>query len=516
MDCPRCGHSGVEGPSCPRCGVVFAKLRPAGSRPSGRPTLDPSASSPGATGRLLSLVLLGLGLAAVAGLLVRSRKLESAPSRAPAVASVPAPGEAEAFAPAPGPAEAPEGLLLPPPLPATPLPIQDLRRASEALPDADREEVETLVGKLNAGRPVDPGDLRVAERLLARHSGERGARNLLEGVFLAAASQARSRRDHATAAADLRRASGLLPESRAVRSTLLAVLLEAGDWSGAEAAARELVALVPDDPEGTRGLAYALIRQDRSREAVDILRAALDRREDPVARALLGQIQAGLRTEKGMTEQRLAYFNVRYDGEAHEDVGREILRQLERHRATLVRTFDHEPAATIPVILFSRQGYYDATGVPAWAGGHYDAFDGRIRIPIGGLTSALTPEMDGTLIHELTHAFVADRSRGVAPRELHEGVAQFMEGKRLASLLDGEQLKALADGRIGGVAGFYLGSLSFAEFLMGERGQGGINDLLQALADSGDVDTAFRKVYGRAYAQVRNDWAIRLRRDYGS
>ncbi|HSB62271.1 MAG TPA: tetratricopeptide repeat protein [Vicinamibacteria bacterium] len=455
---------------------------------------------------------------AVAGglLLVRSRTRERAPGRAPEAApeSVPAPGPQEASAPVPGRAEPPEGLLLP--SPATPLPLQDLRAASEALLDADREEVEALVGKLSAGRPVGPGDLRAAERLLARHSRERGARSLLEGVFLAAAGQARGRREHASAAADLRRASGLLPESRPVRSTLLAVLLEAGDWSGAEAAARDLLALAPDDPEGTHGLAYALIRQDRSREAGETLRAALDRREDPVARALLGQIQAGLGTEKGMTEQRLAYFNVRYDGEAHEDVGREILRQLERHRATLVRTFDHEPAATIAVILFSRQGYYDATGAPAWAGGHYDSFDGRIRIPIGGLTSALTPEMDGTLIHELTHAFIADRSRGVAPRDLHEGIAQFMEGKRLASLLPGEQLKALADGRIGGVAGFYLGSLSFAEFLMAERGQGGINDLLQALAEGGDVDAAFRRVYGRTYAQVRNDWATRLRRDYGS
>ena len=38
--------------------------------------------------------------------------------------------------------------------------------------------------------------------------------------------------------------------------------------------------------------------------------------------------------------------------------------------------------------------------------------------------------MDDTLIHELTHAFVHDRTKGVAPREIHEGLAQYMEGKR--------------------------------------------------------------------------------------
>src|SRR6185503_2734557 len=126
-------------------------------------------------------------------------------------------------------------------------------------------------------------------------------------------------------------------------------------------------------------------------------------------------------------------------GQEHEGVGREILRALERHYATLASTLDHQPAASIPVILFSGQAYYDAAGAPAWSGGAYDTLDGRIRIPIGGLTPSLTPDMDGTLIHELTHAFVADRSRGVAPREIQEGLAQYMEGKRLGSALTEEQ-----------------------------------------------------------------------------
>jgi len=53
--------------------------------------------------------------------------------------------------------------------------------------------------------------------------------------------------------------------------------------------------------------------------------------------------------------------------EAHEAVGREILRVLDRHYATLVRTFGHQPAAPIPVILLSSQSYYDATGAPFWS-----------------------------------------------------------------------------------------------------------------------------------------------------
>ena len=104
----------------------------------------------------------------------------------------------------------------------------------------------------------------------------------------------------------------------------------------------------------------------------------------------------------------------------------------------------------------------------------------------------------------------------IAPREVHEGLAQVMEGKRLESVLDREGRKALADGRIRGVEGFYLGALSLAEFLIAERGQGGINDLLQAMGDTGNVDLAFQKVFSRSYAEVQKDWAVRLERQYGS
>src|SRR5262249_23079862 len=149
----------------------------------------------------------------------------------------------------------------------------------------------------------------------------------------------------------------------------------------------------------------------------DVLRSSLAVHETAEARALLARIQKGLADENGMTEQRISHFNVRYDGESHEDVGREGLRALERHYATLVVSLDHQPQVTIPVILFSQQAYFDASGAPAWSGGAYDSIDGRIRIPIGGLTASLTPDMDGVLIHEVTHAFIADRSRGAATRE---------------------------------------------------------------------------------------------------
>jgi tetratricopeptide (TPR) repeat protein len=360
---------------------------------------------------------------------------------------------------------------------------------------------------------VTPGDLRAAEDLHARYDAQ--ARSLLEALLLRAGEQARARREDAEAVSLLRRAADVAPGSVYAPKALVGVLLGAGDWSGAEAWARTALAVVPGDPEASRGLAYALVRQDRSDEAVEVLDDLLDRHDDPEAGALLERIQRDLAPESGLVERRLAHFHVRYDGEEHERVGRAILRVLDRHYATLVRTLDYQPDSPIAVILLSRESYAAATGAPGWSGGLYDSFDGRVRIPIAGLTPTLTPEIDDTLLHELTHAFVANISRGVAPREIHEGLAQLMEGKRVDALLDERALAALAAGRLGGVGGFYMASLSFVEYLLGQRGQGGLNDLLRAMAQTGSADGAFRQVYRRDSQALQRDWKARLRQQYG-
>jgi tetratricopeptide (TPR) repeat protein len=378
---------------------------------------------------------------------------------------------------------------------------------------ADRATAERLLGLLRRGAPVGPDDLRAAEDLHARYHAP--ARVLLEATLIRAAEQARARRAHSEAESFLRRAATVAPGSAHPQQALVALLLEAGDWSAAESAARAALALAPGDRPTTRGLAYALVRQDRSREAREILEEFLERNDDPSARALLARIDRDLAPEADLVERRIAHFHVRYDGEEHERVGRAILRVLERHYATLVTTLDHRPDSPISVILLSRESYAETTGAPGWSGGLYDSFDGRVRIPIGGLTPSLTPEMDDTLLHELTHAFVATISRGVAPREIHEGLAQLMEGKRVERLLDETTLAALAEGRLGGVGGFYMASLSFVEFLEGQRGQGGLNDLLKAMAETGNVNAAFEKVYRRDVQSLRRDWQARLRQRYG-
>jgi tetratricopeptide (TPR) repeat protein len=501
MDCPRCGATAVETPECPGCGVVLAKARPA--RP--RPEQASSSSDPNHAAAWRSLALPALGLVVLTGAAVVYLRQPERGTRAPA-----RPEGTVAVTTPPVYVRPPDPAL---PAPELPTFARVDSNAADRTADADQATAERLLAQLGPPARVTPEDLRAAEDLYARHPAE--ARDLLEAILLAFATGQRHERRLDAAATLIERAVTIAPQSAPARRALLGVLLEAGQWAAAEQAGRGLVALQPDDAEALRGVAYALVRQDRMREATDLLTAFLQTHDDAETRAFLARLLHDQAPEKSLEEARLAHFHVRYDGEAHEEVGREILRLAERHYATLARSFDYEPAEPIPVVLLSRTGYYDATGAPAWSGGQYDGFDGRVRIPIRGLSGSLAPDLDDTLIHEITHAFVADLTRGKASHELQEGLAQYMEGKRTGQI-DAQRLRALADGRLGGVSGFYFGALSLVEDLFAQRGQGGINDLLRALATARSNDEAFRSVYGQDFATLKRQWAERLRLRYGS
>jgi hypothetical protein len=507
MTCPRCAFADVTGETCPRCGVIVAKARDRRRPPADEPLVmqedfdeEPSGS------RRTIVVVVG-----VVALLAASLYLTRRPARpAPVVA-----GTGASTAEAPTPRDVAAG---PPPSLAgfVPPPIQLLRPPTEGAPDADHAAAAALVSRLDAPATITDRDIQAAEELLASHSDQKSLRDLVEALLIASAGEDHKRRQFGKAVTRLERAAAVQPTSVRPWQGLLQVHMDSGDWRAAEAAARGAIALEPRNADAWRGLGYALLRQDRNREAAEALRTALEIQDHPETRLLLARVSKAQSDEQGMTEQHLSHFNVRYDGDTHEAVGREILRALERHYATLASSLDYQPSATIPVILFSRQAYFNASGAPAWSGGVYDSLDGRIRIPIGGLTSTLTPDMDQTLIHELTHAFLAERTRGVATREVQEGMAQYMEGRRIGNDLTGPQLTALADGRIPGVMGYYLSALSFVEYLIGTRGMGGMNDLVKAMGETGDVNAAFKQVYGTDYEATQQSWADRLRRQHGS
>ena len=414
------------------------------------------------------------------------------------------------------PSEAVTEVALPPILTSAEEPrLPEVRVDDAGIEKKDQELANRLATRLSTRAKLGFGDAEAALALATSRPEQKSLRDLAQAVLLKLSAQERQARHPNEAAEWARKATVVTPQSPRPWLAVMEIMLEAGDWEQAEAASRSVLALDVRSVDALRGLGYALYRQDRSREAIEALQAALELQRDSATELLLGRIRKGTEDEKGMTDRQLAHFTVHYDGEAHEDVGREILRVLDRHYATLVTALDHQPKARISVILFSQQGYFDASGAPAWSGGAYDGIDGKIRLPIGGLTTSLTQEMDETLLHELTHAFIAERTRNLAPRDIHEGLAQYMQGKRLAQELNPEQMKRLADDGGRSVAGFYLGALAFVEHLIAQRGLGGMNDLLKSLGETGNLDRAFEQVYGQGYQASRQAWVARFRQENG-
>jgi len=496
--CPRCGQTNPGPVACPRCGVIFAKIRSRTAPASVATDVDSDdAPSTFPWGNALAAVL--VVVSGVAGW--RSLRAPVPLTKAPAAELRPSHENP------------PPAAELPPPTMAIALapPPEAAALTASGMPDEDRAKFETLAHR----QPnVSVADVTAAERLYARYPAE--GQRLLEATLLNAAEGERRVHRHRDAAALLRRAAELQTEAAWPYVALMRVLSEAGDWAGAEAAARAAITREARNGDAWHGLGYALIRQDRNTEAAEALRTAIGIRPDGNSQALLDRVSKGMADERGMTERDLSHFHVRYDGEEHEDIGREILRALEHHYATLVSALDYRPQATIPVILFSSQGYYNANGAPAWSGGNYDLLDGRIRVPIQGLTHNLTPDMDSTLLHELTHAFVADRTRGIAPPFIQEGIAQYMTGERVTTKLTPTELTMFADGRARGVVGFYMYALSFVEYLIANRGMGGMNDLLRAMGETGSLDEAFKQVHGQDYRGTQQAWIQRLHQQHGS
>lgn len=369
-------------------------------------------------------------------------------------------------------------------------------RAQQAL---DAEALRDLARLRALGETVpDQVDLDVAERLLGRHGPDLpGFPEFVAGLYLrgSRADLAGGRPERARGRAQ--RAADLAPERPGPWRALAALDLDAGRWSEAESSARR--ALERGDGGARLPLGWALYRQHRDAEAVEVLEEHLSTADDAEARALLARLRRQQREEADMAERRGGRFHLRFEGEPLAGVGEAILRVLERHRATLAATFFHEPEAPIPVILYSREAYHDATGAPRWSDGAFDAIDGRVKVPVAGLGPELPAELDAVLMHELTHAFVTDLSKGVCPRDLHEGLAQYMSGER-------SDARTAALVERGGVVGFYAGALSFVEHLIARRGVGGLRALLEAMAETRSEAAAFERVYDRGPAEERAAW----------
>ena len=129
--------------------------------------------------------------------------------------------------------------------------------------------------------------------------------------------------------------------------------------------------------------------------------------------------------EKQLSTYREQHFIIKYHNEEKKMEGfelRELLRETYRHIST---DFGYYLKRQVVVLLYDEKEFKDITNVPHWVAGLYD---GKVRMPLKGEGFNAT-ELRALTRHEVTHAFVAGMSNGLAPAWINEGLAKYEESK---------------------------------------------------------------------------------------
>lgn len=400
----------------------------------------------------------------------------------------------------------------PAPAAAAALPEVDLPKPGAEIPISS-----ALYERVIHGGAVDTDALRAIEREgLTEQSG---------AAYSIAARFAEDKRDLVASARYLEAALRFLPRQPALLENYAAVLLSLGR-AGEALAPAQLAASAGPSADTYAVLGFAYYKNGRTREAIAALKKSLQLRSDDGVRRLLNKMENESRTEANFHEQESNHFIMRYEGADTADALRsQILETLEEAYRTIDNDLGGSPRS-VYVSLYTEEAYFDVTQAPAWSSA---LNDGKLRIPISGLRS-MTPELSSVLRHELTHSFVRQVSHGQCPGWLNEGIAQVEQGRstapignRLAALYaSGHQIPlnqleaqfSIFSSAEAPVA--YAESLAATEYIRNTYGMPSVQQILERLGQGQSVETALRSTIHAGYAELENQIADYLRKNYGS
>ena len=263
------------------------------------------------------------------------------------------------------------------------------------------------------------------------------------------------------------------------------------------------------DPQVRMLLARLYDHRDETERAVAHLEAllAVDA-ADLDARRLLDKIERERRTEAAFGRETVGTFVLRYPPGLDAARRRAVMGALETARERVVTALGDAGPEPVTVVLYDRGQFSDATRSHAWVDG---LFDGRIRLPIGS-TLPRRAQLERLLTHEYAHAVIHRHARGRAPRWLHEGLAQSLEGRVAdAALASGsltlgglETLVTEADPRRAR-AGYEL-ALYVVGDLLDRGGMESMRALLARLAAGETIEDAAPRVYGWRLTELESQW----------
>jgi tetratricopeptide (TPR) repeat protein len=282
--------------------------------------------------------------------------------------------------------------------------------------------------------------------------------------------------------------------------------------------------IAPNSVAVARLSGWAYYGLDRLDEAVAQWKIAQQIEPDPDVAKLLEKAETDREAESGFRSGQTSHFTLHYEGSAAPQLASEILRTLEEDFRSIQSELRFAPQEPVAVVLYTQQGFRDITRAPSWAGAWND---GRIRLPVQGMAFVSEP-MARILKHELTHSFVRQQTQGHCPQWLHEGLAQWMEGRRT-----GESARILVEmyehratptlktlegswmeysGTQAGMA--YAWSLAATEYIVSSSGIWGVERLLGSLANGVAIEPALGSALQTNYGDIERGTVEYLKRTY--
>jgi tetratricopeptide (TPR) repeat protein len=321
----------------------------------------------------------------------------------------------------------------------------------------------------------------------------------------------------------LEEALGLSKKDPAILTNLAIVNYRTGNYRASEDLLLACVEIDKRNQETHYLLGEAYYAQEKVGQAISEWTEALQLGSNPriAARLEKARNESGVHSELGVLQS--AHFILRYDRKVSDyQLGQQILTALEGLYRQLSVDLTSQPPATVAVILYPGQAYFDITRAPSWSGA---LFDGKIRIPTQGLSS-VTPELSAVLMHELTHAFIRSLPGRGCPSWFNEGVAQFQEGKstsnhrkwlealnREGHLISLPDLQASFAGLPADTASLaYSEGLAAVEFLVASAGRSSIRNILELMGQNHNFASAFESVIHKKVEQFDVEWRRSLSR----
>ena len=316
------------------------------------------------------------------------------------------------------------------------------------------------------------------------------------------------------------------PDNSTVLNYYAMALVRSGNAAAALTYAERSARANPNSADAHTVLGFVRFSADRTKEAVQAWKRSLELRPDPIVEQYLAKAQREVAAEADYSQRESSHFTLRYEGrQTSEQLRRELIATLESEYDDLVRELGVAPRASIPVILYTEQAFFDVTQAPSWSGA---INDGKLRIPVSGLSS-VTSDLARVLKHELAHSFVNQASGGRCPTWLNEGIAQAVEpkslssnGRRLAQLFR-EQHAIPYNALEGSFMRFSSGeavlaydeSLAAVQYIADTYGMSDVERVLERLAEGSSTEAALRAIIHSDYGQLESEVGHYLASKYG-